>query len=98
MKKIEDFIKDIANDVREEMKWNIENGFDHLYWEHEVGTALIVVEVSEVRLRNGSYIDDTDVYVQHENPEHTSPTLERAIWKALPNWFDLKDEIDRLSA
>ena len=98
MEKIEKFIKEIAGEVKDAMVLNIESGWDRLYWEKEIGTALIVVEVSEVRLRNGSYIDDTDVYVQHENPEHTSPTLERAIRKALPNWFDLKDEIERLSA
>ena len=88
-------IIDIARAVHDEMYDCISQGWDRLSWEREYGLALVRVEVALVRLRNGMYIDDVDVAVMHDDNGHESPLLEKAIREALPDWFNVKDEVER---
>ena len=88
-------IKEVANEVHGEMYSRINDGMCWMYWERFYGLARVCVEVTEVILNNGSVIDDVDVYVAHDDMTHESPLLEKAIRKALPNWFDVKREVER---
>ena len=90
MKKI---IRNIVDSVREAMKDAIESGYDYMNYEKVCGDAAVYVDVKEVRLSNGTYIDDLDVCVYHADGSHQSPRLERAIRSAIPNWFDVKEEV-----
>lgn len=90
MKKI---IKNIVDSVHEAMKDAIESGYDYMNFEKVYGDAAVYVDVREVRLRGGVYIDDTDVCVYHAESCHQSPRLELAIRSAIPNWFDVKEEV-----
>lgn len=90
MKKI---IKNIVDSVREAMKDAIESGYDYMNFEKVCGDAAVYVDVREVRLSNGMYIDDLDVCVYHAEGSHQSPRLESAIRSAIPNWFDVKEEV-----
>ena len=89
MKKI---IKNIVDSVREAMRDAIDSGYDYMNYEKVYGDAAVYVDVREVRLRNGMYIDDLDVCVYHADNSHQSPRLEDAIRRAIPNWFDVKEE------
>ena len=88
-------INEIARAVHDEMYDCISQDWDRLSWEREYGLALVRVEVELVRLRNGMYIDDVDVAVMHDDSTHESPLLEKAIREALPDWFNVKDEVER---
>ena len=90
MKKI---IKNIVDSVREAMKDAIESGYDYMNFEKVCGDAAVYVDVREVRLSNGMYIDDLDVCVYHAEGSHQSPRLESAIRSAIPNWFEVKEEV-----
>lgn len=90
MKKI---IMNIVDSVTEAMKDAIESGYDYMNFEKVCGDAAVYVDVREVRLRNGMYIDDIDVCVYHSDGSHQSPRLESAIRSALPDWFDIKREV-----
>ena len=90
MKKI---IKNIVDSVREAVKDAIESGYDYMNFEKVCGDAAVYVDVREVRLSNGMYIDDLDVCVYHAEGSHQSPRLEQAIRSAIPNWFDVKEEV-----
>ena len=90
MKKI---IRNIVDSVREAMKDAIESGYDYMNFEKVYGDAAVYVDVREVRLSNGMYIDDLDVCVYHAEGSHQSPRLESAIRSAIPNWFDVKEEV-----
>ena len=90
MKKI---IKNIVDSVHEAMKDAIESGYDYMNFEKVYGDAAVYVDVREVRLSNGMYIDDLDVCVYHAEGSHQSPRLESAIRSALPDWFDIKREV-----
>ena len=86
-------IKNIVDSVREAMKDAIESGYDYMNFEKVCGDAAVYVDVREVRLSNGMYIDDLDVCVYHAEGSHQSPRLESAIRSAIPNWFDVKEEV-----
>ena len=90
MKKI---IKNIVDSVREAMKDAIESGYDYMNFEKVCGDAAVYVDVREVRLSNGMYIDDLDVCVYHAESCHQSPRLEQAIRNAIPNWFKVKEDV-----
>lgn len=90
MKKI---IKNIVDSVREAMKDAIDSGYDYMNYEKVYGDAAVYVDVREVRLRNGMYIDDVDVCVYHSDVNHQSPRLEQAIRGAMPDWFKVKEEM-----
>ena len=90
MKKI---IRNIVDSVREAMRDAIESGYDYMNFEKVCGDAAVYVDVREVRLSNGMYIDDLDVCVYHAEGSHQSPRLESAIRSAIPNWFDVKEEV-----
>lgn len=89
----ERFISELVDDVRCEMKTNIECGFDYMYYEKEYGTATVCVDVTEYRQSNGMYNEVTDVYVTHEG-EQQSPLLEALIRQSIPNWMDVKREVN----
>ena len=86
-------IRNIVDSVREAMKDAIESGYDYMNYEKVCGDAAVYVDVREVRLSNGMYIDDLDVCVYHAEGSHQSPRLESAIRSAIPNWFDVKEEV-----
>lgn len=86
-------IRNIVDSVREAMKDAIESGYDYMNYEKVCGDAAVYVDVKEVRLSNGTYIDDLDVCVYHAEGSHQSPRLESAIRSAIPNWFDVKEEV-----
>lgn len=91
MKKIQEIIKAVADGVREAMKDAIESGYDYINYEKVYGDAAVYVDVKEVRLRGGMYIDDVDVCVYHAETGHQSPRLEQAIRNAVPDWFKIKE-------
>ena len=93
MKKIQTIIKEVADGVLAAMKDAIESGYDYMNFEKVCGDAAVYVDVREVRLSNGMYIDDLDVCVYHAEGSHQSPRLESAIRSALPDWFDIKREV-----
>ena len=92
MKKIQQIIREVADGVLDAMKDAIMSGYDYVNYEKVYGDAAVYVDVREVRLRGGMYIDDTDVCVYHAESGHQSPRLEKAIREAIPNWFKVKDE------
>jgi hypothetical protein len=91
MKKIQTIIKEVADGVLAAMKDAIESGYDYINYEKVYGDAAVYVDVKEVRLRGGMYIDDMDVCVYHAERGHQSPRLEQAIRKAMPDWFKVKE-------
>lgn len=91
MKKIQTIIKEVADGVLAAMKEAIESGYDYINYEKVYGDAAVYVDVKEVRLRGGLYIDDLDVCVYHAESGHQSPRLEQAIRKAMPDWFKVKE-------
>lgn len=93
MKKIQEIIKAVADGVLDAMKDAIESGYDYVNYEKVYGDAAVYVDVREVRLRGGMYIDDLDVCVYHSESGHQSPRLEKAIRDAVPNWFKVKEEV-----
>ena len=93
MKKIQTIIKEVADGVLAAMKDPIESGYDYINYEKVYGDAAVYVDVKEVRLRGGMYIDDMDVCVYHAESGHQSPRLEQAIRKAMPDWFKVKEEM-----
>ena len=93
MKKIQEIIKAVADGVLDAMKDAIESGYDYVNYEKVYGDAAVYVDVREVRLRGGMYIDDLDVCVYHAEGGHQSPRLEKAIRDAVPNWFKVKEEV-----
>ena len=93
MKKIQEIIKAVADGVLDAMKDAIESGYDYVNYEKVYGDAAVYVDVREVRLRGGMYIDDLDVCVYHAESGHQSPRLEKAIRDAVPNWFKVKEEV-----
>ena len=95
MRKSERIINQVASGVREEMTDSISQGCDWMTYEREVCGVPVKVEIREVRLRGGYYIDDVDVFVEHDDTSHQSPLLEKAIREALPNWFNVKAEVNR---
>ena len=92
MKKIQQIIREVADGVLDAMKDAIMSGYDYVNYEKVYGDAAVYVDVREVRLRGGMYIDDTDVCVYHPESGHQSPRLEKAIREAIPNWFKVKEE------
>ena len=94
MKKSE-IIKKIATEVKAEMVDSISQGCDWMVFEQEINGVPVKVEIREVRLRNGYYIDDVDVFIEHDDTSHQSPLLEKAIREALPDWFNVKQEVER---
>lgn len=92
MKKIQQIIREVADGVLDAMKDAIMSGYDYVNYEKVYGDAAVYVDVREVRLRGGMYIDDTDVCVYHAESGHQSPRLEKAIREAIPNWFKVKEE------
>lgn len=95
MAKINDIIKKVASGVKDAMEDYISNGCDFMCWEVDVCSVPVKVEVREVRLSNGTYIDDVDVFVEHDDTSHQSPRLEAAIRKALPDWWAVKEDVER---
>ena len=95
MKKSENIIKKVASEVKAEMVDSISQGCDWMVFEQEINGVPVKVEIREVRLRNGYYIDDVDVFIEHDDTSHQSPLLEKAIREALPNWFNVKAEVNR---
>ena len=93
MNKKQEIIKAVADGVREAMKDAIESGYDYINYEKVYGDAAVYVDVKEVRLRGGMYIDDVDVCVYHAESGHQSPRLEQAIRSAVPDWFEVKEEM-----
>lgn len=94
MTKKEQIIKDAVNAMYLEMQDAMLLGYDYARYEQDYGKASVNIEVREVRLRNGFYTDDVDVWVSHDNTDHQSPLLEEAIRKALPNWWDVLKEVE----
>lgn len=95
MKKSETIIKKVATEVKAEMMDSILQGCDWMVFEQEINGVPVKVEIREVRLKNGYYIDDVDVFIEHDDTSHQSPLLEKAIREALPNWFNVKAEVNR---
>lgn len=93
MKKMQEIIKAVADGVLEAMKEAIRDGYDYMNYEKVYGDAAVYVDVREVRLRGGMYIDDMDVCVYHAESGHQSPRLEQAIRSAMPDWFKVKEEV-----
>ena len=87
--------KDIKRAVHEQMRESIYDGDERMYMELEYGMALVAIEVHEVRLRNGMLYDDVDVAITHDEMEHKSPLLTQAVREILPNWFDVKYEVEQ---
>lgn len=95
MKRYERIIQEVAADVKDEMQFNIEFGYDSMQWEKYYGTAVVIVEVSE-RHTSFGWMTFTDVVVAHEDGHKSSPLLQEAIEKALPSWDKLKEEFNDL--
>ena len=57
MKKSENIIKKVASEVKAEMVDSISQGCDWMVFEQEINGVPVKVEIREVRLRNGYYID-----------------------------------------
>lgn len=86
-------VKQIADDVRDEMKRTIQFGDDYFTWEKDYDRATVIVEGREVRLVNGILMMDAMVLVNHDNGNE-SPMLEQAIRDALPEWWDVRKEME----
>ena len=93
------FINDIVKEVREAMYQSYAARRNYVYVEREYQGCLLVVDIQVEQLCNGYYFPNIDVDIQHDNC-HTSPRLVEAIRKALPDWFEVGEEVgmDRLIA
>ena len=88
-------LNEIAGDVHYEMQTAIEDGYDWIRYEKEYGAALVLVEVREIPMSNGMVYDDVEVAIQHDDDDRRlSPLLEKAIREALPDWFEIKREVE----
>lgn len=93
MNKIQKIVREIADGVLDAIRDAVESGYDYVNYEKVYGDAAVYVDIREVRLRGGMYIDDTDVCVYHAESCHQSPRLEQAIRNAIPNWFKVKEDV-----
>ena len=86
-------VRQVVDGVREEMARTIQFGDDSFSWEKDYDRATVIVECHEVRLANGFVIMDATVLVDHDNGNE-SPMLEQAIREALPDWWQVRKEIE----
>lgn len=91
MKK-KDLMQKIYDDVWEEMYQCIMADMDRMYFEKDYGNGVVQVDIYEVPA--ACEIADVQCYVLHfDGKDRHSPRLEAAIIGMLPDWFDLKREI-----
>lgn len=85
MKKLENIIKDVAAGVRNEMEDSIRSKVRRLHFEKSYGEAYVDVD----------YLSPSVVMVSasHIDTAHRSPLLEGAILDALPDWYEVYNDI-----
>ena len=92
MKRFENLVKEIAAEVRKEMKSSIDGGFDWFCYEHDLKDCTINIECQRVSCVNGFLISDYDIWIDRENEQHESPIVINAIRQAMPEWYDVERE------
>ena len=88
-------MKEIQDSLKSEMREAILDGWDWMDFEQCFGDATVHVKLYEVRLAYGKYILDEDIWIEHLNRRHESPLLEKAVKEILPDWFQIKMEVNR---
>ena len=91
-------MKQIQESLTDAIREAILDGWDWLDHEQYFGDATLHVRIYEVRLAYGSYITDEDVWIEHKDRKHESPMLTKAIREIVPDWFNIKKELDMQSA
>ena len=89
-----DIMKQIREDVKEQMFQCLLAGMDRMYFEAEYGKGVVQVDIYEVD--NSNYeIADVQCYVLHfDGKERHSENMEQAIIDTLPDWFEMKHQIE----
>lgn len=94
MKKFDKLVKEIANDVRDEMRSSIEAGQEWFYYEHDLKDCTINIECKRVGCINGMVITDYDIWVVRDNVWHENPIVINTIRQAMPEWYDIEREVE----
>ena len=92
MTRFEKTIKELAKNVAIEMHDCIASGYDRMSYEQDYGNTTIMVEVELVGTIFS--IDVVDVWIERDNSEHQSPKVIEAIKRALPNWWDVRQQVE----
>ena len=82
----------IVCDITQEMTDHLLSGMDRMCMEVVLGEAVVQVYVHEVPA--ACEITDVQVIVMHDDERHKSPLLEKAIIDAMPDWYDMKHNME----
>jgi hypothetical protein len=94
MKKFDKALAEIAKRVKAEMTDRISQHCDTMSFEYDFGNTTIMIEVSEC----GSFLmryDMVDVWIERDDCEHNSPLVIQAIKNVLPDWWQIKQEVEQ---
>ena len=84
----------IREDVKEQMYQCLFAGMDRMYFEGEYGNGVVQVDLHEVRATSFEIVD-VQCYVLHfDGKERHSPNMEQVIIDTLPDWFEMKHQIE----
>jgi hypothetical protein len=92
--KRKEMMKQIIDDIREQMFQCLLADMDRMYFEQDYGNGVVQVDLYEVC---GTPYEITDVqcYVLHfDGKERHSPCLEAAIIEKMPDWFEMKHQLN----
>lgn len=87
-----ELFKKVHDKVYDGIRDQVLAGIDYLDMEIEFNGAVVQVEIHEVPCNYE--IADVQVFVLHDDCEHHSPLLEKAIIKALPDWYQVYHELN----
>ena len=88
-----ELIDKVVCHVTEEMADWLLSGMDRMATEVILNGGVVEVYIHEVPA--ACEITDVQVIVIHDDNEHNSPLLEKAIIEALPDWYDVKHNMER---
>ena len=92
--KRKEIMNQIREDVKEQMYQCLLSGMDRMYFEEQYGNAVVQVDIYEVRATCFE-IADVQCYVLHfDGKERHSENMEQAIIDTLPDWFEMKHQIE----
>ena len=92
MKKKE-IIDKVVCEVKAQMEEWLLDGMDRMSTEVILKGGIVEVNIYEVPSQ--WEITDVQVIILHDDNEHQSPLLEKAIIEALPDWYDVKRSLRR---
>ena len=92
MKRKELIDKVVCHVTHEMTDWLL-SGMDRMATEVILDGGVVEKYIHEVPA--SCEITDVQVVITHDDNEHTSPLLEKAIIEALPDWYNVKHTMER---